>query len=809
MAYNVSEKFRERIYSGGALNRATLTINDVVIPNSDIKKITISEPIIDNTNEGFYLGTFIANKLEIEFKNNVNINFNELDSNVLNLKIGTKVEEPDPVEGTDGYEDVPIGTFLIATSPEDYYKNSKLTCYDKSILFKEKVNIEQWLRKTILKRVGYETYIFDIDFLNTNFSNYVLFFEASSTQQEVDEAIASSDYEDNGYIGNLSIINGNQGENTYYVKVARGSVLQQNYANVINNYDPTDLVSSNDYVVVTTQDANQTPLTCAVLGNFSTLESIGYLLLPSLSTSNNSVDTSVFSSPRRDKLRICVHLGNNPQFEEQIVPITAENLFKNLCKKFLGNNMFGTYPNTNKNVSIATFDSEITGKQYVGWIAEIMGGNAKIGRDGKLNIIPLNQEPAVTIDGLKSESWEIGEKFKVGKIYYEDGTRVASKGGNEYNTIQIRLDNPFMLTDFYSDVVDNLYTELNGFEIYSVKNKNYGDPSLDCWDILQFSLGETNYTTYNNCTLTYEMNISTEINYQIPTKQISTVTENVSAENRRAHNMKVEIDQINGSITQLFEEYDTLNQNVTENDQWYRNQITEIKNDINGTTVNISKTGGTNWLMNTAPYRVLSLNKLENWNGNIYYQIENDSASGYGLLLKNGEVYQSIETMPNGVYSLAFNYKQLSNLANATVSYNGKSFELDPTKDEISTTGEITNGEFTITFNCDVDDGFEIYNLRLVSGNIATAWSQNQNELRTKSVNIGDGITIDSDQSILKNNIDINGMVIINKNTNKEMLVVNNERVETNKFTSKDISNIDGMLVQKIGQQVFITSIIE
>lgn len=682
--YAVNEKYRERIYSGGALHRASLTINNSIIPNSNIKKIKISSPIIDATQDYFYIGTFIGQKIEIEFKNADALDLN----GIVNLKIATKIEEADTAEGTDGYFEVPIGEFIIDTSPEDYYKNAKITCYDKSILFKNNVDISQWFET--------ETYI----------------------DEETGE----------------------------------------------------------------------------------------------------------------EKTRK--------------LDITAENLLINLCKNFLGENMLGTYPTLNKDKRTGSLDNTLSGKAYISYIAEIMGSNAKIGRDGKLYLIPVKQSPAVRINAKKSKSWTLGERYKISRVYYEDGIRIFEDGNKDFNSLNIRVDNPFIqgTEENSQEIISNLYNELKDFEIYSLKNENYGDPSLDCWDLIEFKLDDNNYHTFNDNVLTFEMNISTVIDTKIPTKQKQEVTNVIDTEENKIKKMRVDIDQINNKITQIFQETSNIQEDVGDKDKYYKEQLTAIETSIKGLTTNVTTSGGENLLVNTAPYRIISETSLENWNGNIYYRNESKSINKTALFLKADTVYQTIDVVLGNVYSLGLKYDWVNNTTSkCIINYNGRKILLseneikvnaiedtatpvelvdgvykspaedliiDTVNKEITSFGVVNTPTFTIEFTCDIDDSFEIYELRLVQGPIISPWSQNKNELKTKSVNIGDGITIESEQANTRNNIDTNGMKVTNKTTNTEVLVVDDEKVETNKLISKSDSNINSMLVQKIGKQVFITSII-
>ena len=130
MAYNVTKRFREIVYSGGAIYKCSLKINNKLVPNRQIAKITISNPIIDTTSDYFYVGSYIAQKLTIKFKNLDNLDIKS--NNDVSLDISLNV---------DGTEvNVPIGKFLIDDLSENYYESCEITCLDYSV--KAKNNID-------------------------------------------------------------------------------------------------------------------------------------------------------------------------------------------------------------------------------------------------------------------------------------------------------------------------------------------------------------------------------------------------------------------------------------------------------------------------------------------------------------------------------------------------------------------------------------------------------------------------------------------------------------------------------------------
>lgn len=430
MAYNVSSAFREQCYSGKSLYTCRLIIDGKTIPIEQLASITISSPIIDTSSEIFYIGTFISQKLTIQFKN----------TNGINTSSGTNVELYISQYVNGLWEEVPIGKYLIDESPENYYKTAQIKCLDYAIKFAT-----------------------NLDY--------------------------SSAFVDN--------------------KITIDNLLQW----------------------------------------------------------------------------ICNHYG-----------VTL-----------------GSYPSINGNVEIGTYDSTVSGKRWISYIAELKGCNAKMDRQGRLILVPLKSLPAVTIDATKGGSLELGEKYFVQQVTYFDATRNYTfreadinvnyednplyYNGNRIkytspegkgNILIIRQDNPFVLNE---EVVENIYNVVKRFTIWTLKCENYGDISLDAWDIIDYQVDGKDYYTYNNNTITYSSTIMSKVETKIPTKQ-QEITTNVveGTEQQKYRRLGAEVNSLNAqiqifaeeqgeqqqSITNLLVTTDTLQASVTTSTNTLSNQISAL-----------------------------------------------------------------------------------------------------------------------------------------------------------------------------------------------------------------------------------------
>lgn len=310
MAYNVSSAFREQLYSGESEFRAILTIGENTIDNDQIASISISSPIIDDSKQVFYVGTFISQKITIKFKTMEGINVNSGDR--VELSIGQYVNNQ--------WVDVPIGKFLVDDLAEDYYEKCEINCLDYAVLFKPNIDYSE------------------------------CFVDGKATIKMILEQV------------------------------------------------------------------------CTAVG---------------------------------------VELGD--------------------------------YPTTNDKVEVGTYDSTVSGKQWISYIAELKGCNAKIDRLGRLTLQPLKQSSNVPINALESASWETKESFNVTQVTFFDAIRNYTFGSDDGDTLFIRQDNPFITEE---KVVQNIYDTIC-VDKYSASGKSFDLEDVDAHPMqVKKIYGETSQDTY-------------------------------------------------------------------------------------------------------------------------------------------------------------------------------------------------------------------------------------------------------------------------------------------------------------------------
>ena len=207
----------------------------------------------------------------------------------------------------------------------------------------------------------------------------------------------------------------------------------------------------------------------------------------------------------------------------------------------------------------------------------------------------------------------------------------------------------------------------------------------------------------------------------------------------------------------------------------------------------------------------------EFWNGKVIKN-SNDNATNFSsMLLQKGSLSQE-QDVTNGNYSVSFYYQKLNQFANASVVINDKEYSLDSmdvkqfyTGEQNSETGKyivepvkVASNHIKIEFKCNVNNGVEVWDLMCNKGSVKLAWSQNQNEITTDTVNISKGITITSTniEAIFKANA--NGIRILTLQ-GATVAYFTDKGLSTKELIVENKAQICGTLVQEVDGQTWFT----
>lgn len=223
------------------------------------------------------------------------------------------------------------------------------------------------------------------------------------------------------------------------------------------------------------------------------------------------------------------------------------------------------------NKQIAVYDSTVSAREYVSYIAEQAGGFACIGRDGKLYIKTIGENIAeLPLKYFQNFKW--GEKFKISRVRYEDGIQLFEKGNTLENTVYINQDNMYIVDQ---EQIDNIYNQINGLEVYSFDGDSIIDPSLDIGDLL---LIDNKYVIYQGSS-EYKGKFKASISGKIKSKEQEETTVRKPSQKTLNRRTESRINQAEQTITQLTQETTEHEEKLVKHEQ----DINSIKQQVSNT----------------------------------------------------------------------------------------------------------------------------------------------------------------------------------------------------------------------------------
>ena len=393
---------------------------------------------------------------------------------------------------------------------------------------------------------------------------------------------------------------------------------------------------------------------------------------------------------------------------------------------------------------------------------------------------------------------------------------------------QIMIDAPYFLytEELRRQAIQSIYNKLDGLTYYDIKlTTPYGKPFLKLGDKIRINTNEGQ--TYDTYILTHTLTYNGAIQSIIESPALTSEEQKIKNEMKnntikeRIKRTELIVDKTTGDITAITERVTTTEDEL--GNMYSKEQInTLIQNAQTGITNTFSEAGGNNifrntglWFKNNGEDR--QENPYEYWNGNVSRKSNDMAVNNNSLLLMNGLVYQEQE-VANGLYTVSFKYKKDISLAEAIVYINDIEYVLNGESGEFETGKKNLDGEYItqplsvnsrhikVEFECDTDNGVEIYDLMVNAGGVKLAYSQNQNETTTDTVNISKGIEIKSSNIDTTFRADADGIRIIDRNNNVSSKFIETG-MENNTINVKEEATITDIYIQRVGGQVWFTKI--
>ena len=260
----------------------------------------------------------------------------------------------------------------------------------------------------------------------------------------------------------------------------------------------------------------------------------------------------------------------------------------------------------------------------------------------------------------------------------------------------------------------------------------------------------------------------------------------------------------------LYDEVKQANETIATNlDNNYL--TTEATNELivgatNGLINTFSKSGGNNLIQNASLF-FGTVNLYDYWSGNLEQVSSDLSVSKKALKLKNNTVTQVISRIGVGDISIRFAFKKIGTGVGTTLQYkiNNTTFDILPTEGVVELSFYNSSGSDSLSFICNQDDQFIIYDLMMNYGKeIYLPYQQAMNELKSSTVSISENIKVESNVSNTITILGTEGLTGYNK-TNGSIVFKQTETGLYSAYMKADEAEISDLMIKKIGNQVWIT----
>lgn len=246
--------------------------------------------------------------------------------------------------------------------------------------------------------------------------------------------------------------------------------------------------------------------------------------------------------------------------------VTLLALLQDMCSKAGVTLATTTFAGSSK--AISWYDSTITAREYIGYIAELNGGYACMNANGELQILPFDNTVVATIDVEDCENFKVGEQHVISKVVYDDASGTKWEYGDESGeTYYIDINNVF-ITD--TSDVQAIYNTLNGYEYYCLSVDNCPITTAKIGQTIGFVLTGTTYKTIVQIDQSY-------------------------AGDRWFGGYKLDVKSSTQAETKIFDtkkSIKTIKTTIDRDRGEFSRQITELSSDIEGLSTQVTQNAG-------------------------------------------------------------------------------------------------------------------------------------------------------------------------------------------------------------------------
>lgn len=269
-----------------------------------------------------------------------------------------------------------------------------------------------------------------------------------------------------------------------------------------------------------------------------------------------------------------------------IMPTTLLAVVQNICSQAGVTLQTTNFTGYDKNID--WYDSRITAREYIGYVAELNGGYACMTEGGQLKFVAFDDTPVATISINDCENFKLGEQHIITRVLYDNeiGT-YWEYGTTSGDTYYVDVNNVYITDE--SDI-EAIYNVLNGYEYYSLSVDNCPITSAKIGETIAFTDGTNTYKTI--CLIDQSLagedwyggyKLDVKSSTQAETRVIDTKTMIKTVEtkiDREIGSIETTVASVEESVSGINEQITTINSNVsniTQTTQSIQTQVSQTQ----------------------------------------------------------------------------------------------------------------------------------------------------------------------------------------------------------------------------------------
>ena len=213
---------------------------------------------------------------------------------------------------------------------------------------------------------------------------------------------------------------------------------------------------------------------------------------------------------------------------------------------------------------VVTWDSGISARDFVSYVAEINGAYAFLNQYGYLKFRRYKNAPTSTIQLVSCKDFKLGERHYIDRVVHELGTATTkyppdSSYSGTGNTVYVNPNN-ILITDSQSytrdAIIQQIYSYINQYEFYSLKTSRCQfSGSIRAGDLLSFADGTNSYPTIAQIDWQYNTQWYGGFELKIDTKKQEETQ--VSGMSEKLNQISIKVDRELNAITQTVSSLET------------------------------------------------------------------------------------------------------------------------------------------------------------------------------------------------------------------------------------------------------------